>query len=359
MKGWDTALQQELDAFLQDCSKQAGPTYLQAAMFKLQHSMEAWKHACRSKHNRQPAAAAATEAAAAAADAAAEAAGGRASRAPPAAPAAAPEAAGLMAHLTPGQAAGIPYAVSIWLTVHDLIARGCLSPASAPDKDLGKAAAKQCEQAMLLLGFAQAAASISDGLRAFASKKDKGSKAKAAAAAEPAAAAAPASESLSTLDNNATLRPGKAATSSRKGAFGVGVSEAVFQLQFCGDLLPRAAPAEPDPRVVTFNPDFWQRQVLDAIDAGASSVICAPTSSGKTFISSYCMDRVLNSLQDKEGVVVFVAPTKALVNQTAAEVLCSSMHCSWCATAACSPAAQARSCRESLQKLMGCVLNMS
>ena len=57
--------------------------------------------------------------------------------------------------------------------------------------------------------------------------------------------------------------------------------------------------------------------LLKAIDADASGVICAPTSSGKTFISSYCMDKVLRQSQD--GIVVFVAPTKALVNQTAAQ----------------------------------------
>ena len=111
----------------------------------------------------------------------------------------------------------------------------------------------------------------------------------------------------------------------------MGVSEAVFQLRYCGDVLPRDVPAERDSRVISFNPDLWQRKVLDAIDAGASSIICAPTSSGKTFISSYCMDRVLNNPKNKDGVVVFVAPTKALVNQTAAQVT----------AAACSAAASA------------------
>ena len=108
--------------------------------------------------------------------------------------------------------------------------------------------------------------------------------------------------------------------------FAVGMTEAHFQLRFCGDLLQRDVPAVRDPRVISFNPDLWQRKVLDAIDADASSVICAPTSSGKTFISSYCMDKVLRQSQD--GIVVFVAPTKALVNQTAAQArqLCANFN---------------------------------
>ena len=52
-------------------------------------------------------------------------------------------------------------------------------------------------------------------------------------------------------------------------------------------------------------------QVLDAVDLGQSALVCAPTSSGKTFISSYCMHRVLST--SKDGCLVFVAPTKALV----------------------------------------------
>ncbi|KAF4635733.1 hypothetical protein G7Y89_g2365 [Cudoniella acicularis] len=90
-----------------------------------------------------------------------------------------------------------------------------------------------------------------------------------------------------------------------------------FQLEHCGPYLDRAIDSAPDPRV-SFHPDAWQRKVLDAIDDGKSLFVVAPTSAGKTFISFYAMKKVLQASDD--DVVVYVAPTKALVNQIAAEI---------------------------------------
>ncbi|KAK7922972.1 hypothetical protein PG985_007043 [Apiospora marii] len=90
-----------------------------------------------------------------------------------------------------------------------------------------------------------------------------------------------------------------------------------FQLQFCGPYLERGFDSKKDERV-PFSPDAWQREVLDAIDADKSLLVIAPTSAGKTFISFYAMKKVLQF--DDDGVIVYVAPTKALVNQIAAEI---------------------------------------
>lgn len=90
-----------------------------------------------------------------------------------------------------------------------------------------------------------------------------------------------------------------------------------FQLTHCGPYLERGFDSAQDPRV-SFSPDAWQRRVLDAIDANKSLFVVAPTSSGKTFISFYAMKKVLQSNDD--DILVYVAPTKALVNQIAAEV---------------------------------------
>jgi hypothetical protein len=90
-----------------------------------------------------------------------------------------------------------------------------------------------------------------------------------------------------------------------------------FQLLHYGPYFDRSIDSAPDPRV-PFEPDGWQRKVLDEIDARRSLLVVAPTSAGKTFISFYAMKQVLESNDD--DVLVYVAPTKALVNQIAAEV---------------------------------------
>ncbi|KAJ3899931.1 hypothetical protein F5879DRAFT_461062 [Lentinula edodes] len=95
------------------------------------------------------------------------------------------------------------------------------------------------------------------------------------------------------------------------------VSPIEWQLEHFGEYMDRSMDSAPDARV-PFSPDRWQREVLDAIDKNESLLALAPTSAGKTFISFYAMERILRESDD--GVLVYIAPTKALVNQIAAEV---------------------------------------
>jgi ATP-dependent RNA helicase DDX60 len=90
-----------------------------------------------------------------------------------------------------------------------------------------------------------------------------------------------------------------------------------FELENCGPYLDRGFDSQPDSRV-PFEPDAWQRKVLDAIDSNKSLFVVAPTSAGKTFISFYAMKKILQANDD--DVLVYIAPTKALVNQIAAEI---------------------------------------
>ncbi|RAK85618.1 DEAD/DEAH box helicase [Aspergillus costaricaensis CBS 115574] len=106
--------------------------------------------------------------------------------------------------------------------------------------------------------------------------------------------------------------------SSQHANLQTGLSPVEFQLVHAGPYFDRNMESAPDPRVHDFDPDRWQREILDQIDAKASLFVVAPTSAGKTFISFYAMKQVLESSDD--GVLVYVAPTKALVNQIAAEV---------------------------------------
>ncbi|NWW55221.1 DDX60 helicase, partial [Pedionomus torquatus] len=117
------------------------------------------------------------------------------------------------------------------------------------------------------------------------------------------------------FENLACSLPGQTEESSDHNVskYAVEVGPARFQLQHMDYYLLREERNDPDPRVQHFIPDTWQRELLDAVDNNESAVIVAPTSSGKTYASYYCMEKVLKTSND--GVVVYVSPTKALVNQ--------------------------------------------
>lgn len=72
---------------------------------------------------------------------------------------------------------------------------------------------------------------------------------------------------------------------------GLRMTLAEFQLRCCGHYMDRDMDSKPDPRV-SFEPDGWQRKVLDEIDQNNSVFVVAPTSAGKTFISFYAMEKV-------------------------------------------------------------------
>ncbi|XP_068953370.1 probable ATP-dependent RNA helicase DDX60 isoform X2 [Petaurus breviceps papuanus] len=105
---------------------------------------------------------------------------------------------------------------------------------------------------------------------------------------------------------------------SKKIHYAIDMGPARFQLQHMGHYLFRNDRKDPDPRVNDFIPDTWQRELLDIVDNNESAVIVAPTSSGKTYASYYCMEKILRESDD--GVIVYVAPTKALVNQVSTTV---------------------------------------
>lgn len=90
-----------------------------------------------------------------------------------------------------------------------------------------------------------------------------------------------------------------------------------FQMKFAGDKLKRSTGSASDKRVL-FEPDKWQTALLDLVDENKSVVVSAPTSSGKTFICFYAIEKILRS--SDTNVVVFCLPTKALVNQVSIDI---------------------------------------
>ena len=96
-----------------------------------------------------------------------------------------------------------------------------------------------------------------------------------------------------------------------------GGDEYLFELFHLTADLDRPSGTLSDKRVM-FKPDYWQKELLDIVDRNESALVCAPTASGKTFICYYAMEKVLRSSNDK--VAVYVAPSKALMNQVDAEI---------------------------------------
>ncbi|CAM4547699.1 probable ATP-dependent RNA helicase DDX60 [Lepidochelys kempii] len=121
-----------------------------------------------------------------------------------------------------------------------------------------------------------------------------------------------------TLDSSQIPEDDRKEKKAKISKYAVGMGAARFQLQYMGHCLLREERTDRDPRIQHFIPDTWQRDLLDIVDNNESAVIVAPTSSGKTYASYYCMEKILK--ESNEGVVVYVAPTKALVNQVWATV---------------------------------------
>ncbi|EDO07738.1 DEAD/DEAH box helicase family protein [Babesia bovis T2Bo] len=90
-----------------------------------------------------------------------------------------------------------------------------------------------------------------------------------------------------------------------------------FQLAYMGDLMERTLGSTEDPRVL-FKPDAWQKILLDTVDNRESSLVVAPTSTGKTYICYYAMEQGLRL--DDEGIVIYVSPNNALALQVKYEI---------------------------------------
>ena len=60
-----------------------------------------------------------------------------------------------------------------------------------------------------------------------------------------------------------------------------------------------------------FELDRFQREAIDAVDRGSSTLVAAPTGSGKTVVAEYAIERAL----DRGAKAFYTTPLKALSNQ--------------------------------------------
>lgn len=227
----------QVDAFLGAAAGTAPTVFLQAATWKLGVLSAAHK-AARSQAQR---------------------AGGGSLAFPASAPSLA--VAGAPAGMDGG--AGSPLveqlAVAVWSTAADMLQRGMLAPEGGGEEGSRLEAATACQRALQQLGLPASAAHVGatagcgkQGHEEGRAKKEN----KRAGIAQPGAGGS------------------GGCTAAPEAAAGAASADLRFQMRHCGHLLPREAPRDCDPRVESFNPDIWQRQVCARVCACVRACAC-------------------------------------------------------------------------------------